>query len=212
MSGSNIQTVSKASENISRRILENAEELKRKMLLEAEKNAEEIVFNARKNAEEKKRKLIEQGVNDLERFKDQELVKIKIEYRKKLYDHLWSLIDSIMSAAIAIIEGIRSQRERYDAFLSETIGNALKMIDGEEIILHVDKRDEKIVRKLVKLHKGKRFRIIPDLTTIGGLIVISGDGLREVDETIETRLKLRDKSVREELYNFLFGGLNAEDW
>ncbi|MBO3841771.1 MAG: V-type ATP synthase subunit E [Candidatus Brockarchaeota archaeon] len=212
MSSLNIPTVSKPSENISRRILEHAEELKEKMLHEARKNAEEIVVNARKMQMLRKRKLIQQGLEDLEKFKEQELTKIRMEYRKKLYEHLWRLIDSIMSAATPIIEGIREQGESYETFLSEIMANAINMIDGKEIILHIDKRDEEIVKNLVKLHSGRRFRIIPDLTTMGGLIIMSEDGHQEVDETIETRLKLRDKTVREELYNLLFGGLIARDW
>ncbi|NHV99699.1 MAG: hypothetical protein HA496_08680 [Thaumarchaeota archaeon] len=212
MNDSSILTTLKASENISRRILEQAEEVREKMLSEARRNAEEIIARARKNAEEKKRKLIKQGVEDLERFKEQELIKIKMEYRKRVYDHVWSLIDSIISAAISALQKIREQEERYKAFLSKAIANALDMVSGEEIILHIDKRDEKIVKHLIKPYDGKRFKIIPDLTTVGGVVIVSGDSLQEVDETIENRIKLQYKTIREELYNLIFGDLNAGDW
>jgi len=209
MSGLNITAI---SENISKRILGQAEEIREKVIREAEEKAKEIVANAKKDAEEKKRKLIKQGIEDLERFKEQELIKIRIEYKKKIYEHAWSLIDSIMSTAVSALEGIRGQGEHYKAFLSKAIINALNMINGEEIVIHLDKRDEKIVEELIQPYDGKKIKMIPDLTTWGGLIITSKDGLQEVDETIENRIKLQYKAIREELYNLVFGGLNVGDW
>lgn len=151
-------------------------------------------------------------MEDLERFKEQELIKIRIEYRKKVYEYVWSLINSIVSTTIPIVEKMREQKKYYEEFLSRTVVNALNMIEGEEIVIHIDERDERLVKDLIKTHGEKRFRVIPDLTTMGGLIIRSENGLQEVDETIETRLKLRGKAIREELYKFLFGDLNIGDW
>lgn len=209
MSDSN---VAMASENISKKILEQAEKVREMTLQEAEKKAEEIITNARKNAEEKKRKLIKQGIEDLERFKEQELIKIRIEYKKKIYEHAWSLIDSIISSAILLLERIREQEERYNAFLSKAIVNALNMIDEEEVIIHIDKRDEKVVKDIIQLHDVKRFKIVPDLVTAGGLIIMSENGFQEVNETIENRIKQYYKPLREELHNLLFGDLKVEGW
>ncbi|MGQ9689783.1 MAG: V-type ATP synthase subunit E [Thermoproteota archaeon] len=205
--------VSEAARNMAQAILRNAEDQKERILLEAKKRAEEIMREAEKSAGERKAKLIEQGKEDLDRFKEQEIIKIKIEFKRKLYEHAWSLIDSVISNVASSLEKIREQKEVYGSFMSTLLANSIKLIAEDEVIIHIDKRDESMVRELIeKLPDSKRIRVMPDLSTAGGFTVTSKDNFKEVDETIENRLGLKSRALREKLYDFIFGDLNVEDW
>ncbi|MGB9717466.1 MAG: V-type ATP synthase subunit E [Thermoproteota archaeon] len=214
MNASKSLRVSETAENMAGEILRNAKEQRDEIIREAEKKAEEIMIKARKEAEERKRKLVEQGKRDLERFKEQELIKMRIEFRKKLYEYAWSMISSLMSDAAAALEKVRvEQKEVYRGFLSRSLAEIFGLINGGEMVIHVDKRDERIVKELLKSLSGDwKVRVVPDLTTVGGLVAISKKGFQEVDDRIETRLRLKSKVIREKLYSFLFGDLNVGDW
>jgi vacuolar-type H+-ATPase subunit E/Vma4 len=206
--------VSETTESMAGEMLRDAKEQVDEIIREAEKKAEEIMIKARKEAEERKRKLVEQGKRDLERFKEQEIIKMRIEFRKKLYEYAWSMISSLMSDAAAALEKVRvEQKEAYKSFLSRSLAEISSLINGGEMVIHVDKRDERIVKELLKSLRGDgKVRVVPDLTTVGGLVAISKKGFQEVDDRIETRLRLKSKVIREKLYSFLFGDLNVGDW
>ncbi|MGB9759201.1 MAG: V-type ATP synthase subunit E [Thermoproteota archaeon] len=213
MSNSKAVSISEATKSMAELVLNRAKEQREAIIREAEKKAKEIVDEARKEAEERKAKLIEQGKRELDRLKEQEIVKIKMEFKKRLYSYEWSLISSLISRSVSIIERIRDQKENYSKYLLTSLTNALNLINDEEVVVHVDKRDLNIVEDLIKtIQTSKKIKIVPDITTAGGVVVTSKDGLREINETVEARLKLKNQVIREKLYNFLFGDLNVGSW
>jgi V/A-type H+-transporting ATPase subunit E len=213
LSNSKAVSISEATKSMAELVLNRAKEQREAIIREAEKKAKEIVDEARKEAEERKAKLIEQGKRELDRLKEQEIVKIKMEFKKRLYSYEWSLISSLISRSVSIIERIRDQKENYSKYLLTSLTNALNLINDEEVVVHVDKRDLNIVEDLIKtIQTSKKIKIVPDITTAGGVVVTSKDGLREINETVEARLKLKNQVIREKLYNFLFGDLNVGSW
>jgi len=213
MSDSKAVSVSESTKNMAELVLNHAREQREAIIKEAEKKAKEIMEEAKKEVEERKAKLIEQGKKELDRLKEQELVKIKMDFKKRLYVYEWSLVSSIVSNSVSIIERIRDRKEDYKKYLFTSLTNALSLISDEEVVVHVDKRDLSIVEDLIKtMQTSKKIKIIPDISTAGGIVVTSKDGLKEINETVEARLKLKNQAIREKLYNLLFGGLNVGSW
>ncbi|MCI4439197.1 hypothetical protein JHC27_05075, partial [archaeon] len=136
-----------------------------------------------------------------------------MEFKKRLYSYEWSLISSLISRSVSIIERIRDQKEDYRKYLLTSLTSALNLISDEEVVVHVDERDLNIIEDLIRtMQTSKKIKIVPDITTVGGLVVTSKDGLKEINETVEARLKLKNQVIREKLYNFLFGDLNVGSW
>ncbi|MBO3801071.1 MAG: V-type ATP synthase subunit E [Thermoproteota archaeon] len=213
MSSSNVVSVSESTKSMAEIVLNHAKEQREAIIREAEKRAKEVVDQAKVEAQEKKVKLIEYGKKELNRLKEQEIVKIKMELKKRLYAYEWNLVNSLISKSLSTIESIRDKKEMYKKYLMTSISGALNLIDEDEVVVHVDKRDLNIVEDLIKnIQTTKKIRIVPDITTSGGIIVTSKDGLKEINETVEARLKLKNQVIREKLYNFLFGDLNVRNW
>lgn len=213
MNNSKAISISEATKSMAELVLNRAKEQREAIIQEAKKKAKEIMDEARKEAEERKAKLIEQGKRELDKLKEQEIVKIKMEFKKRLYSYEWSLISSLISRSVSIIERIRDQKEDYRRYLLTSLTSALNLISDEEVVVHVDERDLNIIEDLIRtMQTSKKIKIVPDITTVGGLVVTSKDGLKEINETVEARLKLKNQVIREKLYNFLFGDLNVGSW
>jgi len=213
MNNSKAISISEATKSMAELVLNRAKEQREAIIQEAKKKAKEIMDEARKEAEERKAKLIEQGKRELDKLKEQEIVKIKMEFKKRLYSYEWSLISSLISRSVSIIERIRDQKEDYRKYLLTSLTSALNLISDEEVVVHVDERDLNIIEDLIRtMQTSKKIKIVPDITTAGGLVVTSKDGLKEINETVEARLKLKNQVIREKLYNFLFGDLNVGSW
>jgi V/A-type H+-transporting ATPase subunit E len=213
MNNSKAISISEATKSMAELVLNRAKEQREAIIQEAKKKAKEIMDEARKEAEERKAKLIEQGKRELDKLKEQEIVKIKMEFKKRLYSYEWSLISSLISRSVSIIERIRDQKEDYRKYLLTSLTSALNLISDEEVVVHVDERDLNIIEDLIRtMQTSKKIKIVPDITTVGGLVVTSKDGLKEINETVEARLKLKNQVIREKLYNFLFGDLNVGSW
>ncbi|NHV06531.1 MAG: hypothetical protein HA495_04240 [Thaumarchaeota archaeon] len=213
MNNSKAIIISEATKSMAELVLNRAKEQREAIIQEAKKKAKEIMDEARKEAEERKAKLIEQGKRELDKLKEQEIVKIKMEFKKRLYSYEWSLISSLISRSVSIIERIRDQKEDYRRYLLTSLTSALNLISDEEVVVHVDERDLNIIEDLIRtMQTSKKIKIVPDITTVGGLVVTSKDGLKEINETVEARLKLKNQVIREKLYNFLFGDLNVGSW
>jgi V/A-type H+-transporting ATPase subunit E len=213
MNNSKAISISEATKSMAELVLNRAKEQREAIIQEAKKKAKEIMDEARKEAEERKAKLIEQGKRELDKLKEQEIVKIKMEFKKRLYSYEWSLISSLISRSVSIIERIRDQKEDYRRYLLTSLTSALNLISDEEVVVHVDERDLNIIEDLIRtMQTSKKIKIVPDITTAGGLVVTSKDGLKEINETVEARLKLKNQVIREKLYNFLFGDLNVGSW
>jgi len=201
-------TVSEATKEIAEKIMEQAKKQRESIIQEAMKTSERMRNEARDELNKKKQKLLEEGKREIDNLKDQELVKIKMEYKKKIFLIQWSLVDDIIFGAISIAERIRDNEEKYKKYIKTRIKNALNIFKNEKVIVHIDKRDIDLVKGVLEeLGEKENVKIIPDITTVGGLIFTSEDGMKELNETIEFRLKLNQNSIKEKVYNFLFGDI-----
>jgi V/A-type H+-transporting ATPase subunit E len=78
-------------------------------------------------------------------------------------------------------------------------------LEGEEILLHIDKQDESLCKKLLKELK-LNHEIVTDITSIGGLNASTRDGKFIVFNTIESRLETAKVQLKLEVFAVLYGG------
>jgi len=88
----------------------------------------------------------------------------------------------------------------FKKMLQETVS----ALEGESLVLSIDKRDEALCKKLVpelNLNCG----IVPDITTAGGLDVSTKDGRFAIKNTIESRLERAKVLIKPEIFATLYG-------
>jgi vacuolar-type H+-ATPase subunit E/Vma4 len=78
-------------------------------------------------------------------------------------------------------------------------------LEGEEIQLHIDKRDEDLCKKLLP-ELTLNCDVITDITTLGGLNAGTKDGRFIIFNTIESRFEKAKDLLKPEIFTTLYGG------
>jgi V/A-type H+-transporting ATPase subunit E len=99
---------------------------------------------------------------------------------------------------------VRSQAN-YENILRKLLKETILELEGEEILLHIDKQDESLCKKLLKELK-LNHEIVTDITSIGGLNASTRDGKFIVFNTIESRLETAKVQLKLEVFAVLYGG------
>ena len=86
---------------------------------------------------------------------------------------------------------------------------AILELEGEEIQLHIDKRDENLCKKLLSELK-LNCEIVTDITCAGGLNASTKDGKFIVFNTIESRFERAKVLLKPEIFATLYGGQVVE--
>jgi len=92
----------------------------------------------------------------------------------------------------------------YASDFKKMLQEAASELEGESLVLSIDKRDEALCKKLVpelNLNCG----IVTDITTDGGLDVSTKDGRFVIKNTIESRLERSKVLIKQEIFATLYG-------
>ena len=106
--------------------------------------------------------------------------------------------------ALKILSSVRGQAD-YENIFRKMVAETLHELEGEEIQLHIDKRDEALVKKLLPEFK-INCEIVTDITCAGGLNAGTKDGRFIVFNTIESRFERAKVLLKREVYATLYGG------
>ena len=100
--------------------------------------------------------------------------------------------------------GLSRAHPKYREILKTLLSEALGDLDSDKVILHIDKRDESLLRDILNELKVS-CEITTDLDSAGGLNAYSHDGRFVVFNTLESRLKKAKEIYRPEMFSVLFG-------
>jgi V/A-type H+-transporting ATPase subunit E len=143
----------------------------------------------KKTIETEKRKYISE-ITEVTRM---QLIRAKDDEYKKAF-----------SEAQKILSSARGQAN-YENLFSKLLKEAVSELGGEDIQLHIDKRDEALCKKLLpelSLNCG----IVTDITCAGGLNAGTKDGRFIVFNTIESRFERAKVLLKPEVFAILYGG------
>ena len=190
------------------------------ILQEAKRKAEEILERARREASSLLREVEERGRREAEeilerasregrQLYEERVARGRVEARKELLAKKEELIGEVFRRAE---EGLRkhvSSRE-YERDLLRMAVEACRRLGAEEVVVEASARDlERLKRMEGELRKelgGIRVSFGKPLETLGGVRVRSADGLRELDETLESRMRREREELRVRVARILFEG------
>jgi vacuolar-type H+-ATPase subunit E/Vma4 len=78
-------------------------------------------------------------------------------------------------------------------------------LEGEEIQLHIDKRDETLCKKVLSELK-LNCDVVTDITCAGGLNAGTKDGRFIISNTTESRFEKAKGILKSEIFTTLYGG------
>ena len=132
------------------------------------------------------------------------LAKINEENRMQLIRAKDDVFKQAFEGAQKNLSSVRSQAN-YENIFRNLLRETLIELEGQEIQLHIDKRDEGLCKKLLQELKSN-CEIISDITCAGGLNASTKDGKFIIFNTIESRFERAKAQLKLEVFASLYGG------
>jgi vacuolar-type H+-ATPase subunit E/Vma4 len=192
-----------AYENLLKSVEESAQEKERE-LREKAQSAVQIISEDTKNqsaaiqqsllAEAKKAATIE---------KNKRIYLTKGENKEKLIKTKEAIFSTAFGDAEQRLSHVRKD-PKYPDILKNLTREAVGALGGETFRIHIDKRDEKLIKKILsELHLSGE--VIADLQCSGGLVVTTQNGSVKISNTLESRLERVKEQKKLEIYAVLYG-------
>ncbi len=187
------------TDNVSEKILEDAEKEKNKIIAEAKQKANQVVGEAKRKKEERLTEAKKQAERKYKQAYELEMVKAKSETRQKLLLSKLKLVDETIDKAKQQI--YEYKKEDYIKFLKKALKD-LDIKQGEYIIGKDEKDlDGRTISSLSKQLKLKKSGQDPDFSR--GLKIVSSN--KEYLLSPETIIDSQIEDIKMETANFLFG-------
>jgi V/A-type H+-transporting ATPase subunit E len=192
-----------AYENLLKSVEESAQEKERE-LREKAQSAVQLISEDTKNQST----LIQQSLL-AEAKKAATIEKNKLFYLTKgeTKENLIKTKEAIFSTAFGDAEQRLShvrKDPKYPDILKNLTREAVGALGGETFRIHIDKRDEKLIKKILsELHLSGE--VIADLQCSGGLVVSTQNESVKISNTLESRLERVKEQKKLEIYAVLYG-------
>ena len=103
-----------------------------------------------------------------------------------------------------ILSSVRSRAD-YENNFRKMVQEVVLELEGENIQLHIDKRDENLCKKVLS-ELNLNCEVVTDITSAGGLNASTKDGKFIVFNTIESRFEKAKALLKPEIFTTLYGG------
>ena len=167
-------------------------------------DAEKITTEAKGKDEIIKKRHLDTVKRTVDSERRKSLAKINEENRMQLIRAKDDVFKHAFSDAQKILLSVRSQAN-YEKIFRNLLKETILELEGEEILLHIDKRDESLCKKMLpelKFHS----EIVTDISCSGGLNASTRDGKFIIFNTIESRSERAKVQLKLEVFATLYGG------
>jgi len=172
-----------------------------KIITRSEKTAKRVIEEVKVKAKEIAQSILQEEDPELETTKTRILGESELRKKRSLAQVKNQIVQEVFDKAQEAFSKIR-ERSDYESILQKLGEEALR---GEDLIVHVDKRDVSLIHKIlassdlnVEVRSGK--------DCLGGLVVESKNGFISTHNTIEARLEKLREPLIQEVNQILFAG------
>jgi vacuolar-type H+-ATPase subunit E/Vma4 len=181
-----------------------AEDKIREIKERAIQDAEKITTEAKGKDEIIKKRHLDTVKRTVDSERRKSLAKINEENRMQLIRAKDDVFKHAFSEAQKILLAVRSQAN-YEKIFENLLKETILELEGEEILLHIDKRDESLCKKMLPELR-LTTEIVTDITCAGGLNASTRDGKFIIFNTIESRSERAKVQLKLEVFATLYGG------
>ena len=189
-------------------LIESVEVSAGERITELKENAYRQSVEIRKGAEGKdeaiKKKHLDAVKKTAEAERNKLIAKIKEETRMQFTRAKDDVFKKAFSEAQKILSSARSHAD-YENNFRKMLQEVVLELEGEEIQMHIDKKDENLCKKLLSELK-LNCEVVTNITCAGGLNANTKDGRFIVFNTIESRIEKVKALLKSELFTTLYGG------
>jgi vacuolar-type H+-ATPase subunit E/Vma4 len=193
-----------AIEQLIESVEESAEEKITELKEKASRDASAIRQEAERKIEGIKKKHLDAVKKVVETERNKSLAKIKEETRMQVIRTKDDIYKKAFSEALKNLSSVRS-RPDYEDIFKKLLKEVLLEFEGEEIQLHIDKRDEVLCKTLFP-ELNLNGEIVSDITTAGGLNANTKDGRFIIFNAVESRFEKAKGILKQEIFSTLYGG------
>ena len=165
--------------------------------------AAEIIREAHAKNEPIRDRLLEDSKQLVEIQKNKLLSAAREESRMEVAKTKSEIFQKVFEESPRLLGSVRED-PKYRENLKVMLGEALKDLGNNDVVLHIDIRDEALLKEILNELKITA-DIVPDLTCAGGLNAYTRDERFVIFNTLESRLKKAKEIYRPEIFSILFG-------
>ena len=191
------------NENLITSMEGSSEERIREMMKKAYKEAEEIKKHAEVKAKAIEKSYLENAAKSVETERNKLIYNVKAETKMNVTRIKDEILQKAFLDAKRELASFRERSTFKDAF-KKMIQEAIDELDGKEVRLQIDKRDENLCKQILA-EMNKNSEIAADLTCAGGLNASTKDEKVIVFNTIESRLHKATELLKFEIFSTLYG-------
>jgi V/A-type H+-transporting ATPase subunit E len=200
-------------------VQENMDSLSRAIMAEARDDAEDLLKDARARAEtirkqaqaqadQVRQEILDRAKAEADQLRSQNIATTQLKARTMQLDHREKLLDQVFSSAMEDIPSIQKWTD-YPEIARDMLREAITQLRADEVVVHADPHTQSALADgaLDALEKELNVQIsIGDPLDKGtGVVVETNNGRLQYDNTLETRLRRLQNSLRVPVYHILMG-------
>ncbi|RPJ51666.1 MAG: hypothetical protein EHM21_02155 [Chloroflexi bacterium] len=201
-------TLEENIENLSQRMIRDANLEAEKILAEARAKADEISKRGRAQAEAERKRILERAQQEKDRLRGQAVASTELKARNDQLEFREKLLEQVFEATQGKIPSV-PQWNHYDEIAIALLKDALLHLKNYPVQVRMDP----VMRKQVPESRveaiAKELNVevtgVSELSQGTGVVVETVDGHLNYDNTLETRLARMQNSLRAPVYHILMG-------
>lgn len=203
-----MRTETQDIEMLSRAILTEVRDEAEQIKAEAKEKAEAIRRRAREQAEQERKAILDRAREDAERLRGQAVATAQLKARSQQLTNREQVLDRVFQTVRERLSDLQNRPE-YEQIAVQLLREALVQLRVNQAQVRADQTTMRILEKgaldeLSRDLKGQ-FTSAGVLEEGTGVVVDAADGKLNYDNTLETRLKRLEGSLRSAVYKILIG-------
>jgi V/A-type H+/Na+-transporting ATPase subunit E len=192
-----------AYENLLKSVEESAQEREQELRQKAQSAVQAISEDTRNQEAEIQLSLLEEAKKAASVEKNKRIYLTKGENKETLIKTKEKIVSLAFRDAEQRLSTLRND-PKYPAVFKKLAREAIESMGGEEFRIHIDKRDEQLMKKSLS-DMNLSGEIIADLHCSGGLVVTTRNESVKISNTLESRLERAKERKKLEVYAVMFG-------
>ncbi len=203
-----MRTEAQDIEMLSRAILTEARDEAEQIKSEARERAEAIRRRAQEQAEQERKAILDRAREDAERLRGQAVATAQLKARSEQLTHREGLLDRVFQSVRERLHEVQS-RSDYEEIAAQLLREALVQLRVNKAEVRADKKALPSLKRGVLSELSKelngQYNAGDELEEGIGVVVDAADGKIHYDNTLETRLRRLEGTLRAAVYKVLLG-------
>ena len=203
-----MKTEAQDIEMLARAILTEAREEADQLKADAQEKANAIRMRAQEQAEAERKAILDRAHEEAERLRSQSVATAQLKARSTRLTHREQLLERVFKAVKEKLTEVRNRAD-YDEIVAMLLREALTQLRVNKAIVRADEATQKVLKKgaLREISKelSGEFKDGDVLEEGTGIVVDAADGKLHYDNTLETRLRRLQGTLRSAVYQMLTG-------